>query len=341
MVFFRNVIKAIRLHCHSLPSSCTGRTLAARDTAWRISGGTQFDYGLASGATVFTGSQVVSSGGTAVHDTISGGTVVLETGAVASGGITFASSGTLEVFGSAMPSATISGFTSGDIIDLAAIASGAGGRAVLASGNVLDVLEGGSTYALQLNPSQSFSGDQFVVTSDGSGGTDVTVVPFSATVSSGTLPVSSGHSSNSVHVLSGAILNILSGGTAVGTFVNSGGTDRVSGTETSATLNGGTEIVSRTGVASGTTVLGHSSQTDLGKTVATFSTAAPRSSLPAVLPATPPSTVAARCLFSAMALPIRRRSTVAARRPSARAAPTSARISPGVSKSTPGSPAAR
>jgi autotransporter passenger strand-loop-strand repeat protein len=269
MVFFRNVIKAIRLHCHSLPSSCTGRTLAARDTAWRISGGTQFDYGLASGATVFTGSQVVSSGGTAVHDTISGGTVVLETGAVASGGITFASSGTLEVFGSAMPSATISGFTSGDIIDLAAIASGAGGRAVLASGNVLDVLEGGSTYALQLNPSQSFSGDQFVVTSDGSGGTDVTVVPFSATVSSGTLPVSSGHSSNSVHVLSGAILNILSGGTAVGTFVNSGGTDRVSGTETSATLNGGTEIVSRTGVASGTTVLGHSSQTDLGKTVAT------------------------------------------------------------------------
>jgi autotransporter passenger strand-loop-strand repeat protein len=162
----------------------------ATDDGAHISGGTQFDYGLASGVTIFTGSQVVSSGGTAVHDTISGGTVVLETGAVASGGITFASSGTLEVFGSAMPSATISGFTSGDIIDLAAIASGAGGRAVLASGNVLDVLEGGSTYALQLNPSQSFSGDQFVVTSDGSGGTDVTVVPFSATVSSGTLPVS-------------------------------------------------------------------------------------------------------------------------------------------------------
>jgi autotransporter passenger strand-loop-strand repeat protein len=43
----------------------------------------------------------------------------------------------------------------------------------------------------------------------------------------------------------------------------------VSGTETSATVSGGKEIVSRTGVASGTTVLGHGSQTDLGKTIAT------------------------------------------------------------------------
>jgi autotransporter passenger strand-loop-strand repeat protein len=37
----------------------------------------------------------------------------------------------------------------------------------------------------------------------------------------------------------------------------------------SATISGGKEIVSRTGVASGTSVLGHGSQTDLGKTVAT------------------------------------------------------------------------
>ena len=38
--------------------------------------------------------------------------MVLESGAVVSGGIAFAGSGTLEIVGSAMPSATISGFTS-------------------------------------------------------------------------------------------------------------------------------------------------------------------------------------------------------------------------------------
>ena len=43
---------------------------------------------------------------------------------------------------------------------LASIASGTGVRAVFASGNMLDVLEGGSPYALQLNPSQSFSGER-------------------------------------------------------------------------------------------------------------------------------------------------------------------------------------
>jgi autotransporter passenger strand-loop-strand repeat protein len=61
----------------------------------------------------------------------------------------------------------------------------------------------------------------------------------------------------------------LSGGAAIGTFVNSGGTDRVSGAQAGATVSGGKEIVSRTGVASGTTVFGQGSQTDLGKTVAT------------------------------------------------------------------------
>jgi hypothetical protein len=65
-----------------------------------------------------------------------------------------------------MPSSTISAFTFGDIIDLASVASGSGGSAVLTSGNVLDVVEGGSTYVLDLNPSQNYSGTKFVLTSD-------------------------------------------------------------------------------------------------------------------------------------------------------------------------------
>jgi hypothetical protein len=93
--------------------------------------------GVASGNTIFAGSQVISSGGTLSGDQISGGLVVLEAGAVVSGGIALGGSGTLEIVGSAMPSATISGFTIGDIIDLVSVASGSGGSAALISGNVI------------------------------------------------------------------------------------------------------------------------------------------------------------------------------------------------------------
>ena len=44
------------------------------DSSAQISGGTQLDYGIANGAMVFTGSQVVEFGGTASGTTISGGT---------------------------------------------------------------------------------------------------------------------------------------------------------------------------------------------------------------------------------------------------------------------------
>jgi autotransporter passenger strand-loop-strand repeat protein len=309
-----------------------------------VSGGTAIVLkgGLASAATANTGSVVVSNGGTAASATIAGGAVVLQAGAVVSGGITFAGSGTLRIFGSAMPSATISGFTSGDTVDLASVASRSGGAAVLASGNVLDVQEGGSTYALQLDPSQNFSGVQFVLTSDGTSGTDVTFVPFSGTVSSGaTLTVSSGHTSNTVHVLGGGTLNILSGGTAIGTFVDSGGTARVSGTETAPQPVAERRSSVAPGLPAAPLSLATARRPISARRSRLFSSAAPRSSLPAVPPVTPPSTVAARCLSSAMALPIRQPSTPAARRPSARAAPTSARKSPGASRSTPGSPAAR
>ena len=88
-------------------------------------------------------------------------------------------------------------------------------------------------------PSQNYSGYQFVVTSDGSGGTDVIAVyhPFSVTVSSGqTLTVSSGQTSSGVLVSRGGTLNVLSGGTVSGAIIDSGGTERVSGTDIGGTL---------------------------------------------------------------------------------------------------------
>src|SRR2546421_450737 len=84
-----------------------------------------------------------SSGGTAIGVLISGGTAELAAGAVAiSGGIAFGGTGgalRIDAATSAgMPSAAISGFVPGDIIDLAAVGFDiSSGSIKLKSGNVL------------------------------------------------------------------------------------------------------------------------------------------------------------------------------------------------------------
>src|SRR5439155_1275396 len=85
------------------------------------------------------------------------------------------SGGQLEIFGSSMPRATISGFVSGDTIDLASDPFGSTGSATLTSGNVLQVTGGATTYSLNLDPGQSFTGAQFHLAGDGNGGTLITV----------------------------------------------------------------------------------------------------------------------------------------------------------------------
>jgi hypothetical protein len=85
---------------------------------------------IGSGLIVQSGGFVnAASGGIVSGVTISGGTVLLSAGAVVSGGIAFASGGTLEILGTQMPSATISGFSAGDTIDLASVAPASGGSA--------------------------------------------------------------------------------------------------------------------------------------------------------------------------------------------------------------------
>jgi hypothetical protein len=81
-----------------------------------------------------------------------------------------------------MPTAVISGFAPGDTLDLGGVAfSSPGGSVTLTSGNVLQVVEGGVTYNLQLDPSQNYSEDSFALSSDASGGTKVTMtVPSGA-----------------------------------------------------------------------------------------------------------------------------------------------------------------
>jgi len=116
----------------------------------------------------------VSSGGSAISTTIRGSGAVLDllSGAVASGGISFAlSGGQLQIAGSATPTTTISGFVSGDTFDLASIAFDSAGSANLTSGNVLQITESGTTYTLNLDPAQNFTGDFFHLSSDTASGT--------------------------------------------------------------------------------------------------------------------------------------------------------------------------
>ena len=140
------------------------------------SGGVQQVYGSASGTIIDSGGiQIVAPGGSASGAVIDGGALDLQAGGVLAGSVAFAGGGTLEIDG-ATTAATISGFGTGDTIDLTGLAFGPAGSAGLTHGNVLRVSEGGSTVPtviLQLDPAQSFVARDFAGASDGNGGTDV------------------------------------------------------------------------------------------------------------------------------------------------------------------------
>jgi autotransporter passenger strand-loop-strand repeat protein len=186
----------------------SGLTLNTGDTLGVLSGGTAVDITISSGGsetisggstssdtvltggsltvssggavgpgTVNSGTETVFSGGEVVSPSINGsGVLGLSSGAVVSGGITFSGSGgELEIAGTAMPSSTILGFVSGDTIDLTSIAFDSTGFAVLTTGNVLEVTEGGTTYDLNLDPGQFFTGEYFHLAGDGKSGTRITV----------------------------------------------------------------------------------------------------------------------------------------------------------------------
>jgi autotransporter passenger strand-loop-strand repeat protein len=137
-----------------------GVLVGAHDSATRIvSGGTMFVY----------------SGGIASAAVISGGTMELLVGGSAGGAITFAgAAGTLQINDITMPANTISGFLPGDTFYLSGIPFDSGGSADLLTGNVLQITEGGQEYDLQLDPSQDFSGKFFHLNPVSSGGTLVT-----------------------------------------------------------------------------------------------------------------------------------------------------------------------
>jgi len=249
------------------------------DDGAKISGGKQLDYGLASGATVFTGAQVVESGGTASNTTISGGIEIVsahgtDDGAQISGGkqdvYGYASGGMVLTGAQVIESA---GTASGTIVSLGFETVGlrifivGGTEIVSAHGTDLGAkISGGAQFDYGLASGATvFTGAQ-VVESGGtassttiSGGSEIVSAhgtDFGAQISGGEQEVY-GYASG-VTVFTGAQV-VESGGKASGTTV-SGGSEIVSahGTDVGAKITGGTQF--DYGSASGATIAGGGAQ---------------------------------------------------------------------------------
>ncbi len=144
-----------------------------------LSGGKAFVLagGTAIGMGVFAGGSATIVGGTVIDTVISGpgAVLILAGGPVVSGGISFAGSGgRLQITDIASPAYPISGFAAGNFIDQPNLPFDSAGTAVLGPGNVLQITQFGSTFDLQLDPTQDFSGEFFRLSPAAGGGTIIT-----------------------------------------------------------------------------------------------------------------------------------------------------------------------
>jgi autotransporter passenger strand-loop-strand repeat protein/probable HAF family extracellular repeat protein len=142
-----------------------------------VSAGEQDVYGTANDTLVENGGlQVVENGGTATNTTISGGTVEVFADGTLNGSLTFeSSSGALQIDGASLPTApttligaSISGFGSGDTIDLTSADDVPASHADMNyATDVLTITDGGNSYNLDF--SGDFTGDYFHLAPDNSG----------------------------------------------------------------------------------------------------------------------------------------------------------------------------
>ena len=132
------------------------------------------NYATVNNATITDGGKINGAVGSTINDSIidTGGLLDLTTGSAGNGTITFGPpvgdpvGGTLEIDDASTLNATIDGFAPGDTIDLTAISYDPDGSANLVADNVLDINQNGSTYTLQFDPTQDFSGDYFHLAPD-------------------------------------------------------------------------------------------------------------------------------------------------------------------------------
>jgi autotransporter passenger strand-loop-strand repeat protein len=172
---------------------------------------------VASGTVISGGGEIVSSGGSALATTISGGTLEVASGGTASG-VVFSSGGTLQLDASSHLSGTISGFHLGEEIDLRGLAFSSSSSTLTwkqttsganASGT-LTVKEGTSSTTLTLVG--SYTASNFSATSDGHGGTLITDPPITGGATSGATNGGTGSGSEGIAGAPGSGTTVHSGG---------------------------------------------------------------------------------------------------------------------------------
>jgi autotransporter passenger strand-loop-strand repeat protein len=168
-----------------------GTILSGGDLA--LGGGTAIDTTIGSGgietvSVVYVFSTGDYYSGVASATTIDGGTLELD-GGIAMGGILFTGSGAslLEISGTVMPGATITGFTDTDAIDLQSVAfAGSDTVSLNSATDVLTVTEGGSSLALQL--AGSYAGAVFNLSPDTGSGSVIAVSSSAAVIGTANVP---------------------------------------------------------------------------------------------------------------------------------------------------------
>jgi antigen 43 len=112
------------------------------------------------------------------------GTLTVADGNEVAGSVVLQDEGTFIISSTAMPFATLSGFTSTNTLDLASVPYVSGGTAILADGSLV-ITEGGHNYILQL--AGAFRHDDFHLVPDSVAGTLVTVMDPPPCFMAGTL----------------------------------------------------------------------------------------------------------------------------------------------------------
>ena len=191
-------------------------------------GAVEVEGGTVNRAVVQSGGELLGSSGV-INDTVidSGGLLDLVSAAVGTGTIGFGpvvdgAGAELEIDDS-NPSAlvaTLTGFAVGDTIDLTAMSYDSSGSAKLGTGNLLQIKESGGGATLQLDPTQDFLNQTFALSSDGSVGTDLTLVQTPVTTA---VTIASGWTVDGAEVGSGGAIEVQAGATLNNAVIDNGG----------------------------------------------------------------------------------------------------------------------
>ncbi|MCB8877104.1 Hint domain-containing protein [Acidisoma silvae] len=227
--------------------------------------------GIVSNTVISSGGELNISGNASATGTtvlMGGGVIDLESPkANVLGSLVFSGAATLEETNTVSAgygvSAVITGFTSGDVIDLTTFGAGATMTSSVVSGNLVETVAAGG-----VSESFTFSGTglatPLTLQSDGNGGEEIvygsgTVVSSGSSTGSGstsaTNVVSSGATSSGLTVSNGGTLTVNAGGTIVSATIQSGGSVVVNGTDSGTVISaGGNELL--VGSANGDQIYG-------------------------------------------------------------------------------------